>query len=57
MIIDKEKLKELTGDDSQLLSILNTAMELSKTDRAVLLMQATVLKVRAELRKAEKETA
>lgn len=57
MIIDKEKLKELTGDDSQLLSILNTAMELSKTDRAVLLMQATVLKVSAELRKAEKETA
>ena len=55
MIYTKDKLKEIVGDDSQLLSILTTAMELSNVDRTVLLMQAIALKTGAEIRKSEKE--
>ena len=55
MIYTKDTLKEIAGDDSQLLSILTTAMELSNVDRTVLLMQAIALKTGAEIRKSEKE--
>lgn len=55
MIYTKDKLKEIAGDDSQLLNILTTAMELSNVDRTVLLMQAIALKTGAEIRKSEKE--